>query len=116
MGVVLFGTVSLVTDAPVGLVARDAAGFVGLATLAAALFGGQLSWTLPIAWAGVAAVVPPASVPVLTVLTWPAQAPGDVSAAVVAIGLGALGVACFAARGSRPLSIDGWLWARRVSE
>jgi hypothetical protein len=101
MGVVLFGTVSLVTDAPVGLVARDAAGFVGLATLAAALFGGQLSWTLPIAWAGVAVVVPPESAPpLLALLTWPEQPQAAVGAVVVAIVLALLGLGCYAVRGS----------------
>lgn len=102
----LFGAVALASGAPTDVLLRDAAGFAGLTTLAAGLFGGQLSWTLPIAWAGVAAVVPPTTSPVLTVLTWPTQAPGEASAMVVAIALGVLGVACYSVRGGRPLSIS----------
>ncbi|HEY4455522.1 MAG TPA: hypothetical protein VGN81_14520, partial [Pseudonocardiaceae bacterium] len=101
-GVVLFGAVALVSHAPVGLVLRDAAGFAGLTALAAALFGGQLSWTLPIAWAGVAAVVPPvATQPVLALITWPTQAPNSAAATVLAIALGVLGVGCYAVRSER---------------
>jgi hypothetical protein len=113
VGGLLFGTLAVVSDAPVGVVLRDAAGLVGLAALAAALFGGQLAWTLPLLWAGAAVVVPPvASPPVLALLSWPAQPPGSVGAAVVAIVLGAVGVGCYAVRGSRPVSVEGWFRAR----
>jgi hypothetical protein len=101
-GVLLFGVAALVSSAPIGLLCRDAAGFAGLTALAAALFGGQLSWTLPIAWAGVAAVVPPVGAqPVLALVTWPAQAPDNAGAATLAIVLGVLGVACYALRSGR---------------
>lgn len=97
IGAVLFGAVALVTDAPVGLVVRGAVGFVGLTTLAAALFGGQLSWTLPIVWAGVAVVVPPMSTPpILALLTWPLQPLDSVGSWVLAIVLGLLGLTCYA--------------------
>ncbi|HEX4223489.1 MAG TPA: hypothetical protein VHZ97_14065 [Pseudonocardiaceae bacterium] len=100
MGLLLFGTVALVSHAPVGMVARDAVGLVGLAGLAAALFGGQLAWTLPILWAGAAAVVPPVTTPaVLALLTWPTQAPDSASALVVALVLGLGGVFCYAQQG-----------------
>ena len=101
-GVVLFGAVALVSHAPTGLLLRDVAGFAGLTALATVLFGGQLSWTLPIAWAGVAAVVPPVGTrSVLALATWPTQPPGSAGAAVLAIALGVLGVACYAVRSER---------------
>lgn len=97
--VVLFGAVALVSHAPTAILLRDAAGFAGLTALAAALFGGQLSWTLPIVWAGVAAVVPPVDAgSVLALITWPTQAPDSAGALVVATVLGVLGVACYAAK------------------
>jgi hypothetical protein len=100
MGLLLFGTVTLISAAPVGVVARDTAGLVGLVALAAALFGGQLAWTLPLLWAGVAAVVPPmATPPLLALITWPTQPPDNAGAAVVAVVLGLVGVVCYAVRG-----------------
>lgn len=101
-GMVLFGAVALASSAPTGLLLRDAAGFAGLTALATALFGGQLSWTLPIAWAGVAAVVPPVGTrSVLALATWPSQPPDSAGAGVVAIALGVLGVGCYALRSER---------------
>lgn len=101
-GALLFGTVALVSHAPAGMLLRDAAGFAGLTALAAALLGGQLSWTLPIAWAGVAAMVPPLGThSVLALISWPAQPPDSVAAMVLAIVLGVLGVACYALRSGR---------------
>ena len=97
----LFGAVALVSHAPIGLVLRDATGLAGLATLAAALFGAQLSWTLPIVWAGVAAMVPPLPAePLLALITWPAQQPGNAGAAVVAVVLGVVGVVGYAVGGT----------------
>ncbi|HJP77245.1 MAG TPA: hypothetical protein VJ914_23450 [Pseudonocardiaceae bacterium] len=100
IGVVLFGTVALVSSAPVGLVLRDAAGFTGLAALGAAFFGSQLAWSLPIAWAGASIVlVQLARLPLLTVFVWPMQPANQGGAAVLAIVFGLVGVGWFALRG-----------------
>ncbi|MEV4812976.1 hypothetical protein [Micromonospora avicenniae] len=90
--------------APTVLVLRDAAGFAGLTGLAAWLLGTRLAWAPPVA-AGVAVVVLPALPEpyVVVLLTWPAQPPGSVWAAVTATFLAALGGVLYAVRGaSRP--------------
>jgi len=90
------------TSAPTGLLVRDAAGLAGLTALAATAFGNQLAWTLPIAWGGVAAVVPPVADPVvLVVLTWPMQPPDSGVAAVTAVVLACAGSSAYAVRGTR---------------
>lgn len=100
IGVVLFGTVTLVSSAPVGLVLRDATGFTGLAALAATLLGSQLAWSLPIAWAGASIVlVQLARLPLLAVFVWPMQPANQGGAAVLAIVFGLVGVGCYALRG-----------------
>ena len=91
------------TAAPVAIVLRDAAGLAGLTALAAALFGNQLAWTLPVAWAGAAAVVPALASPVaLAALTWPMQPADSGVAILVATVLAAAGLLTYAVRGSRP--------------
>jgi hypothetical protein len=102
MTAVLAGTVLIASDAPPWVVVRDAAGLAGLTALAATLFGRQLAWTLPVAWAGASAVLPPLADPViLRVLTWPMQAPDTTAAAVVASVLGAVGLIVYSVRGCR---------------
>ncbi|MER7442290.1 hypothetical protein [Micromonospora avicenniae] len=90
------------TKAPAGLVVRDAAGFAGLAALAARLLGGRLAWAPPVA-AGAAAVVLPALPEpfVIALLTWPAQPAGNGPAAATAAIFAVLGGALYAARGAR---------------
>ncbi|TVT40790.1 hypothetical protein FNH05_23370 [Amycolatopsis rhizosphaerae] len=104
IAVTVCAVASLTSGAPAGTVIRDAAGLAGLTALASAAFGHQLAWTLPLAWAGTAAVVPPVAQPVLLhVLTWPLQPPDAPAATVVAAALAATGLVTYAVRGSRPV-------------
>jgi hypothetical protein len=75
---------------PAWLVVRDAAGLLGLTALAAATIGTARAWFLPLGWT-LAAILFPRSEPLLgRILTWQAQAPASVAAALTA-GLLALG-------------------------
>lgn len=98
----VFGAAFAATHVPAGLLVRDAAGLVGLGTLAAAAFGHHLAWTLPVAWGGAAAVIPSMASPaVLRMLTWPSQPPHDTAAAVTATALAVAGLVVYARAGSR---------------
>jgi hypothetical protein len=102
MAVVVGGAVLLTSDVPVGVILRDAAGLAGLTALTASLLGRQLAWTLPVAWTGAATVLAPVSdAPVLRALSWPMQAPDDLTASIIACALGIGGLILYAARGSR---------------
>jgi hypothetical protein len=102
MAVVVAGAVLLGSDVPAGVVLRDAAGLAGLTALTASLLGRQLAWTLPIAWTAVATVLAPVSdAPVVRALSWPMQAPDDLTASIIAFVLGVGGLVLYAARGSR---------------
>jgi hypothetical protein len=83
------------------LIVRDAAGLLGLAGLAAMLFGGQFGWTLPLAWTMVA-VGTPEDVDVLNrVLGWPMLPPADMLAWWLAGALFVLGAGGYAVAGAR---------------
>ncbi|WFE38223.1 hypothetical protein [Micromonospora sp. WMMD998] len=74
---------------PATLVARDAAGLLGLTALCAAALGAARSWILPLAWTTVAAIYPQGGT-WGTVATWQGQPPDSraatVTAAVFAVG------------------------------
>ncbi|MCU7730587.1 hypothetical protein ODJ79_43310 [Actinoplanes sp. KI2] len=75
---------------PAGLVARDAAGLLGLTALGAATIGVGRAWFLPLGWT-LAAILFPRSEPALgRILTWQAQ-PAVSAAAAVTAGLLAVG-------------------------
>ncbi|WP_424186284.1 hypothetical protein ACOBQX_00335 [Actinokineospora sp. G85] len=96
------GVAIVVSTAPAGVVLRAALGFAGLTALAAALFGRQLAWTLPVAWALPGVVVPPMSEPlVVAVLTWPVQPQDSIPALLTAAVAGIGGLAVYAAKGTR---------------
>jgi len=102
MAVVVAGGVLLSSAVPAGVILRDAAGLAGLTALTATLLGRQLAWTLPVAWTGAATVLAPvADAPVLRALSWPMQAPDDLTASIIACGLGVGGLVLYAALGCR---------------
>jgi hypothetical protein len=75
---------------PAWLVARDAAGLLGLTALGAATIGAGRAWFLPLGWT-LAATLFPRAEPILgRILTWQAQ-PQVSNAAAVTAGLLALG-------------------------
>ncbi|MER7169594.1 hypothetical protein ABT336_26505 [Micromonospora sp. NPDC000207] len=102
MTVVAGTVVTVVTTAPVGVVLRDAAGFTGLAALAATLFGRRLAWTLPVVTGCVSAGVPAVPEPfALYLVTWAGQ-PSDSVAAMTTAGVFAVtGAAAYVMRGPR---------------
>jgi hypothetical protein len=85
----------------VGL-ARDTAGFTGIALLTAAAAGGALAWIGPIAY--VAVTLPALTEKWTTPWIWPARLPHDRGAAVCAALVFAAGVAVITARGARDRS------------
>lgn len=108
IAVVVFAVASLLSNAPASLLIRDTAGMAGLTALAAAAFGHQLAWVLPIPWAGIAATMPPLAEPAfLRVLTWPIAPPSaGTTATVTATVLAVAGLIVYAVRGSRPSSAE----------
>ena len=75
---------------PAGLVARDAAGLLGLTALGAATVGVGRAWFAPLGWTLAATLFPRSEPVVARVLTWQAQPPVSAVAAVTA-GLLAIG-------------------------
>ncbi|WP_430781123.1 hypothetical protein [Actinoplanes sp. G11-F43] len=72
--VVAASVVTAVSPAPAGVILRDAAGFTGLAALAATLLGRRLAWTLPVVTGCVSAGIPAVPEPfALHLLTWAGQ-------------------------------------------
>ncbi|TDC36205.1 hypothetical protein [Micromonospora sp. KC213] len=97
--------VTAVTTAPAGAVLRDAAGITGTAALAAALFGRQLAWTLPVVTGCLSAGIPATPEPfALYLLTWAGQPPGSPAAATVAVVLAVTGTAAYLILGPRRIS------------
>ncbi|MFI7023086.1 hypothetical protein [Micromonospora sp. NPDC049900] len=97
--------VTAVTTAPVGIVLRDAAGFVGLAALAAVVFGRRLAWTLPVVAGCVSAGIPAVPEPMaLHLLTWAGQPADSVAALTTAGVLAVTGAAGYVIRGPRRIS------------
>jgi hypothetical protein len=79
--------------------ARDLAGFTGIALLTAVLAGGALAWTGPVAYLGI--TMPALGGGWTTPWTWPARPPGDRGAAICAALVFAAGMALIAIRGAR---------------
>ncbi|WP_030443178.1 hypothetical protein [Actinoplanes subtropicus] len=75
---------------PAALVARDAAGLLGLTALGAATVGLGRAWFLPLGWTLAATLFPVAEPIAGRILTWQAQ-PGVSAAAAVTAGMLALG-------------------------
>ncbi|MEU8816232.1 hypothetical protein [Actinoplanes sp. NPDC048796] len=94
--------VAVVTTAPTGVVLRDAAGFTGLAALAAALFGRRLAWTLPVVTGCVSGGIPAVPEPfALHLLTWAGQPADSPAAFTIAVTLAVAGAAGYVTRGPR---------------
>ncbi|GAA2632053.1 hypothetical protein [Paractinoplanes durhamensis] len=84
---------------PGWLVARDAAGLLGLTALGAAAFGTARSWFLPLGWTLAAVLFPRDEPAIAQVLTWPAQPPASTAAAVTAGLLAFAGLIAYAMAG-----------------
>jgi hypothetical protein len=85
----------------VGL-ARDTAGFTGIALLTAAVLGGALAWIGPMAY--LAITLPALTENWTTPWIWPARPPHDRGAAICAALVFAAGVAVITVRGARDRS------------
>jgi len=85
-------------------VARNLAGLVGLGLIGAALLGGPLAWTGPLAYlfAGVYALYTDWHPPALsTPWLWPGRPPHDLGGALCAAAVFAAGLIAFTVRGAR---------------
>ncbi|GIE77398.1 hypothetical protein Aph02nite_33480 [Actinoplanes philippinensis] len=95
--------VTLLTGArfgPAALVARDAAGLLGLAALGAAVLGAARSWFVPLAWALPVLVFPfDGDAVVVRILTWPSQPHDSGAAAVTAAVVAVAGLLAYGMRG-----------------
>jgi hypothetical protein len=78
---------------------RDTAGFTGIALEAAALLGGTLAWTGPLAY--LVASLQALSAAWTTPWTWPARPPHDLGAALCAALVFAAGTIVITVRGAR---------------
>ncbi|EWC58074.1 hypothetical protein UO65_6630 [Actinokineospora spheciospongiae] len=87
--------------APEGVLLRDVAGLTGLGALGATAFGADAAWSLPVAWAALTLVVPPAGGGIGSVLTWPVQPAACTAASATAITLGCTGLLVHTALGCR---------------
>ena len=84
---------------PAWLVARDAAGLLGLTALGAAALGVGRAWFLPLGWTLAATLFPRSEPFVARILTWQAQPPVSAGAAVTAGLLAIGGLVAYAAAG-----------------
>ncbi|MCS7477427.1 hypothetical protein ACFFQW_22035 [Umezawaea endophytica] len=82
--------------APAAFVLRAGAGLAGLAALAAAAFGGQHAWTLPLGWFAISFFIPRSDEVPVHVATWLFQAPDNTPAAWTAGVLGVVGTTTYA--------------------
>jgi hypothetical protein len=80
---------------------RDTAGLAGLGGLAATVAGGQVGWTLPLAWFAVSPFVPQDGSTVSRVTAWLLQPPETAAATWTAVVLAALGVVSYTGWGGR---------------
>jgi len=102
--VVLLLAVTSATGArfgPFWLVARDAAGLVGLTALCAVVVGAQRAWLAPLGWTMIVLVTSDSSTSAGRVLRWMLQYPDDRAAGVTAGALACTGALAYALRGSR---------------
>ncbi|GAA3577201.1 hypothetical protein GCM10022222_72400 [Amycolatopsis ultiminotia] len=83
------------------LIVRDSAGLLGLAGLAATVFGGQFGWTLPLVWTVLALSVPADKALLNQILIWPVSPPEDTLAWWLASGLFVLGTGLYSVVGAR---------------
>lgn len=89
---------------PVEIIVRNASGLLGLAGLAAVLFGGAFGWTLPLAGFAVAFVVwatTSSTESAQLVITWPFQPAGVAEATWTAVVLAVAGLGTYAVYGAR---------------
>lgn len=84
-----------------GLILRNTAGTVGLAAIATTLFGSRFGWTLPLAWLGIAPIVPQGPDMTSQVASWMLRPAGTTPATVTAAILCAAGVLLYALVGAR---------------
>jgi hypothetical protein len=94
--------ITLVTPArfgPGSLVARDAAGLLGLTALGATVISPSRSWFLPLGWTLAAILFPRSDSVLAEVLTWQSQAPGNVPAAVTSLIMAFGGLVSYALAG-----------------
>ncbi|MEU8887899.1 hypothetical protein [Streptomyces sp. NPDC048442] len=83
------------------LVARNAAGLMGLVALGAAWFGGQYAWVLPVAWLSFSLIVPPGTDVATQILAWMMLPPGTEAGSWTALVLAATGFAVYTVRGPK---------------
>ncbi len=89
---------------PVEIIVRNAGGLLGLAGIAAVLFGGAFGWTLPLAMFAVAFVVwatTAGTESVHLMITWPFQPAGVAEATWTAVVLAVAGLGTYAVYGAR---------------
>ncbi|MBB4688304.1 hypothetical protein [Amycolatopsis jiangsuensis] len=84
----------------VSMVVRDGAGLLGLAGVAAVLFGGQFGWTLPLGMA-VIALSTPEGLTVNDVMRWPMMSTDDALSWWLAGALFVLGTGWYTVTGAR---------------
>jgi hypothetical protein len=84
---------------PPGLVARDVAGLLGVIALGTAVLGAARAWFAPLLWTLSSVVISPPRSGWGQALTWPAQPPDNVPAALTATGLAAAGLVAYAVAG-----------------
>ncbi|KFU82749.1 hypothetical protein SAMN04489729_6136 [Amycolatopsis lurida] len=89
---------------PVEIIVRNASGLLGLAGIAAVLFGGAFGWTLPLAGFAVAFVVSATTSSTESaqlVITWPFQPAGVAEATWTAVVLAVTGLGTYSVYGAR---------------
>ncbi|WP_341718866.1 hypothetical protein QQG74_03560 [Micromonospora sp. FIMYZ51] len=83
---------------PAALVARDAAGLLGLTALCATVVGAERSWFLPLGWTAIA-VTYPQDGGWKAAVTWQSQAPDDKAAMLTAVALALGGLIAYSIAG-----------------
>jgi hypothetical protein len=84
---------------PAWLVARDAAGLLGLTALSAAAIGVARAWFAPLGWTLAAILFPQANSPLGGILTWQSQPRVSTAAALTAAALAVTGLIAYATAG-----------------
>ena len=102
VGALAVGTAAAHLAGGVAGLARDVAGFTGIALLTAAALGGALAWIGPMAY--LAVTLPALTENWTTPWIWPARPPHDRGAAICAALVFAAGVAVITVRGARDRS------------